>query len=415
MVGMSSRTLMAAAALLLTAATTTPSFDELRDRINAAYTTGDIAALLELLPQAATMRPGNQTILYLLAYAHAANDEPEQALAVMNRVVDLQIVPTMFRDHQETFAATRALPGYAALAARVGALAEPVGDVALTLCAGPGDTIPEGVAVAPDGTLFLTSVRHGGLYRIDNEDAVTHIDTPGGSTMGLHFDTSGLLWVATSALPQYSGDDAATGVFAFNPQTDTVVGMYPFEAEGSHAFGDFVLLPDGGLVATDSLGRGAYRLDRVSGSWTLLAGTDALRSPQGIVVNGAGLVIADYGTGLYHYDLATDELTRIGDGPGVPYGIDGLYAVDGHLVAIQNGITPNRVVRYTLTADGTSVQSSEILAMNHPLFDEPTLGVVVGDRFLFIANSHWNKFDAENGLPDGLAPPCILEVSLGRR
>lgn len=406
--------LLAAAALLLSAATTTPTFDELRDRINAAYTAGDTGTLLNLLPLASAMRPGNQTILYLLAYAHAANEEPEEALAVINRVVDLQVVPTMFSEHQETFATTRALPGYATLAARVAALAEPVGDVAVTRCGGPGDTIPEGVAVAPDGTLFLTSVRHGGLYRIGMDGAATRIDTPGGSTMGMHFDTSGLLWVATSALPQYTGEDAATGVFAFDPQTDTVVEMYPFQAEGRHAFGDFAFLPDGTLVATDSLGRGAYRLNRESGSWTLLVGTDVLRSPQGIVVHGAGLIIADYGTGLYHYDLAAGELTRIGDGPGVPYGIDGLYAVDGDLVAVQNGIAPNRVVRYTLTADGASVQSSEILAMNHPVFDEPTLGVVTGNRFLFVANSHWNRFNAENELPGGLAPPCVLEVALGR-
>lgn len=407
------RLLIAAVSVLMLTASTSLTFEELRDRINAAYTAGDTATLLELLPLASELRPGNQTVLYLLAYAHAANDDPEQALAVVNRIVDLQIVPTLLPDHVEVFAATRALPEHANLIARVRALREPVGDAAVTMCGGPADTVPEGVAFAPDGAMFLTSVRHGGLYRMDADDVATRFDTPGGSTMGLHLGTDGLLWVATSDLSQYMGDEPATGVFAFDPATNEVVRMYPFAAEGRHAFGDFTFLPGGGgLVATDSVGRGAYRLDPESGEWTLLAGTEVLRSPQGIVFVDDGLLIADYGTGIYRYDLGTEQLSRIGDGPGVPYGIDGLYQYAGNLIAVQNGVDPNRVVRYTLTPDGASIASSEILAMNHPAFDEPTLGLVEGDRFLFVANSHWNRFDAEGGLPEDLAPPCVLEVPL---
>ena len=37
----------------------------------------------------------------------------------------------------------------------------------------------------------------------------------------------------------------------------------------------------------------------------------------------------------------------------------------------------------------------EVLIANHPLFDEPTLGTVVGEAFYFVANSHWNRFDHE--------------------
>ena len=41
-----------------------------------------------------------------------------------------------------------------------------------------------------------------------------------------------------------------------------------------------------------------------------------------------------------------------------------------------------------------------------------TLGVVRGDEFYFVANSHWNRFDAQNNLPGGLTGPIILRVSL---
>ncbi len=42
--------------------------------------------------------------------------------------------------------------------------------------------------------------------------------------------------------------------------------------------------------------------------------------------------------------------------------------------------------------------------------DEPTLGVIQGDDFYFVANSHWNRFDRENKLPEGLAGPIILKL-----
>jgi hypothetical protein len=82
------------------------------------------------------------------------------------------------------------------------------------------------------------------------------------------------------------------------------------------------------------------------------------------------------------------------------------------LIAIQNGIRPNRVVEFELSTDGSSVIGSRILAMNLPEFDEPNLGVIRGDEFLFIANSHWNRFDRDGNLPDDLTGPIVLKIDL---
>jgi len=65
-----------------------------------------------------------------------------------------------------------------------------------------------------------------------------------------------------------------------------------------------------------------------------------------------------------------------------------------------------------LSADGTAIESAEILAMNLPQFDEPTLGALVGDDFYFVANSHWNRFDADNNLPEDLSGPIVLKIGL---
>ena len=94
------------------------------------------------------------------------------------------------------------------------------------------------------------------------------------------------------------------------------------------------------------------------------------------------------------------------------YGIDGLYRHGDDLIAIQNGIRPHRVVILTLSADGASVTSSRVLVASLAEFDEPTLGLVHQGDFYFVANSHWNRFDRDNQLPEGLSGPIILRVSL---
>ncbi|MDH5305121.1 MAG: hypothetical protein OEW64_13630, partial [Gammaproteobacteria bacterium] len=84
------------------------------------------------------------------------------------------------------------------------------------------------------------------------------------------------------------------------------------------------------------------------------------------------------------------------------------------LIAIQNGNRPHRVVAFQLAADGAAVIGSRVLARTLPEFDEPTLGTIAGDDFLFVANSHWNRFGADNSLPEDLSGPIILKVSLRR-
>lgn len=405
-------------ALVATASAADP-FDDLRGRVNAAYAAGDADALIELVPQALELRPGNPTVLYMLAYAHALARDPEGALTAMERTVARGLVPISVPAHSELFAPMRALSGYADLQSRIAALGAPHGQAVSRVCAGAPDTVPEGVAVASDGTMFVSSVRHGGVTLIAPDGKARRWSTPGGSTMGLHHvSDDSELWIAYARLPQFAGDASGspgkTGVVRVDARDGGVLGTFPFDADGDRAFGDFTFLADGTLVATDSLGSGAYRLDRTTGEWRLLDGTAALRSPQGIVELGGDLFIADWRTGLYRYRPATDELERVDDGAGAPYGIDGLYRDGDSLLAVQNGITPNRVTRFTLTRDRRAVATAEILLMNHPDFDEPTLGVVSGDSFFVVANSHWNRFTPENTLPDALEPPCILEIPLSR-
>ncbi|HRI72498.1 MAG TPA: hypothetical protein PK156_50025 [Polyangium sp.] len=51
--------------------------------------------------------------------------------------------------------------------------------------------------------------------------------------------------------------------------------------------------------------------------------------------------------------------------------------------------------------------------MNQPPFDEPTLGVVVGRDFFYVANSQWGHFTKGVLDPvDKLKEPVILKMAL---
>ena len=70
-------------------------------------------------------------------------------------------------------------------------------------------------------------------------------------------------------------------------------------------------------------------------------------------------------------------------------GMDGLDGWGAGLVAIQNGTRPQRVIQLTLNDARTAVRDVRTLAANIAEFGEPTLGVRVGDDYVFVANSYW--------------------------
>ena len=71
-------------------------------------------------------------------------------------------------------------------------------------------------------------------------------------------------------------------------------------------------------------------------------------------------------------------------------------------------------LRLILSSDLARVERFEVLEANNPVFDEPTLGVLIQDNFYFIANSQWGLVDDKGqlGPADKLADPIILKMKL---
>jgi hypothetical protein len=71
-------------------------------------------------------------------------------------------------------------------------------------------------------------------------------------------------------------------------------------------------------------------------------------------------------------------------------------------------------VRIALDATRSRIVSVKVIDRALPTADEPTIGTIVGDSFVYVANSQWEKYDEEGRRVAGtkLAATALLRVPL---
>jgi len=391
-------------------------YADARAALVAAYHDQNYTAMRLAADEALDARPLYPPALFNLALAEVLDDDPEASFQTLQQLLAMKV--DFDAAGNAAFLPLQRYARWADYEASVKLLHQPVGQAEVAATLGVADFVPEGIAMDAKGAILLGSVRNGDLLRIG--EVTTKLssaaDNQHWSVFGMRFDAAGHLWFASADVAQFDGDgDGATGLFELDPETGQILthALLP-PAEHDQLLGDLVI--DGDVVyATDSLGGFLYRYDIKKGEFSVLTGEGIFGSPQGLVLDEAGesLYVADYIGGVFRVPLDGAPVQRVTAPADVTlYGIDGLYRHGNDLIAIQNGIRPHRVAALTLGEDGLTISAGRILAANQPEFDEPTLGFVRDDAFYFVANSHWNRFDAENQLPDGLSGPIVLKLPL---
>lgn len=388
-------------------------YADARVKLVAAYQAQDFPAMVAAAKEARRARPGYPGAEFNLALALALDGDPESALASLNALLRKRIdfgVADM-----DEFAMVRKLEGWADYERGLRQLHMPVGNARVAASLDDPEFIPEGIAIDAAGTVYLGSIRRGVVFA--NGEALS--DRQGHwSVFGMRFHADGSLWFASAAVPQLEnvGEDLGkTGLFRIDVQTGTITraALLPQFAP-EQVLGDLVI--DGDIIyATDSLTGAVYRYDIKRDAYAELVGRGVFGSPQGLAFDESGdyLYVADYTAGLYRVRLADQALEKLRVADGISdHGIDGLYRFGDRLIAIQNGIRPHRVASFRLGDGGAAISDARILAANLDAFDEPTLGAVHDGAFYFVANSHWNRFDRENRLPEGLSRPIVLKIAL---
>jgi sugar lactone lactonase YvrE len=369
-----------------------------------AHDQGDRARFLAIYEEIARRRPGEIYALYGLASAQALNGRSEAAVRTLEEMLAHRVATNLDRDPD--FASIRQTPGYKSVLARMNAFRQErvASGVTRAFTIPEKGFVAEGVAYDPvTRSFFVASIRHRKIIHIDasgrQSDFVPAARDGLLSALGMRTDSQRrTLWVASQAFPSMDGyrkeDKNPGAVFEYDLDSGRLRRRHvsPDPARPI-ACDDLTVAPDGTVYVNDG---------ESSRIWTIAPGgalhvfleTDAFHGTQGMILseNGKTLYVSDY-HGLYAVDLASRRVVPLAVPKDLSLsGVDGLTRYKGSLIAIQNGVIPNRVIRLDLAPDGITIASARILEMNHPDFDEPTLGVVVDGSLYFSADSQGQKF-----------------------
>ncbi|MEM1173316.1 MAG: hypothetical protein AAGI27_00775 [Pseudomonadota bacterium] len=392
-----------------------------RTKLVEAYRAGDFSAMQVAALESLDARPDYPGALFNLALAHTLAGDRNAAITALQRLTALEV--DLDIDKNPAFVPLQEHDDWQALVSAVAVLRQPVGSATIAWQFDDGEFVPEGIAVDGDD-VYLGSIRSGAVVRVSGNE-VTYLrpkgSSPGGSIFGMrrHEDR---LWYLAVKTDQYQVEmqrENATDGSALCQLKIVGGGGGSCTVLLNNAddlwttLGDLIFV-NGIIYTSDQTDGPVYSIDLGGNGFNTVVEKGEFVSPQGLVADDSGdyLYVADYRGGIFRVRLDGYAAPERLDSAASLYGIDGLYRYGDWLIAVQNGITPHRVSAHRLADDGLRVIESRILLMNHPDFDEPNLGEVVGDDFYVIANSHWNRFDADNNLPEGLSGPIVLKIEL---
>ena len=379
----------------------------------AASKAGDTSRARREVQHAAAAWPVQAGYLFAPAAMSAEAGDTAAMLAELAAYATLGVGRDLHDDAH--FARYSALPAFKALVARLDSNRAPL--VRSRMRATIADTSfwPEGMDFDPHtGRYYVASVRHGTIAEVVPGKPARELwprDQPGiGAVLGVRVDTARhVLWATLAGIPQHAGftppDTAIAALVRVRIADGTIERRWDLPLiAGGHVLGDLVIGPHGDVFTTDSKEPVLYRLR--PGRDSLERTTSPLfRNLQGMAptADGRTLYVADYLIGLLRVDLQTGEVTRLADPPRfTTLGCDGIVLHHGAIIAVQNGLTPPRVMRYVLDATGRRIVRAEVLDRNLAVADEPTIGAIAGQDFVYVADGQWDKHD-----DDGVRKPQI--------
>ncbi|MGB5345648.1 MAG: SMP-30/gluconolactonase/LRE family protein [Woeseia sp.] len=381
------------------------SQQHLRDA-NKAYEAEDFPAMIRSLETARELNPASLYTRYNLAAAYARNGDTERALELLEALVRARVDYGIADDSD--FASLAGLPRFKTLLQRLVENTTPSGNSRIHYDIQRIDLLPEGIAWdAASERLFFGSMRTGEVFVLDAEQQLTKFaellhPTPQ-AAIGMTVDSKrDLLWVIGSAffLTENARPDAPrwSGVFGFDLKSGEEKFRYLRDDVG-FGFNDVTVAPNGDLYLSGNV------IGRVPANGTAiekLETSQPIFGSNGIVVtpDGNHLITSSYPATLAVVRLAdgrTNFLTAPADIE--QYGIDGLYLHAGDLIAVQQGIKPWRLMRFTLNDTLTAITAARTLDFANPLVIATT-GAIVGDEILLIGQ----------GAPVGEMPAHIPEA-----
>ena len=418
--------MIAASALLPSAEVADSSWSQHLQAARAALARDDAGSAREHLLRVDSLVGGHTGAKSALATLAARDGRREDALRWLRALAATGLTRSLAGD--SSFARWRDEPEFAALEARLTANAEPLARAPVEYSLGDSALLAEDIAWNARAARFLvSSIHRRKIVAIDSSGRVSDYTTAGADSAwgiyGLALDARrGVLWASSAAGPECEGWNAAdsgrTALLAYDLDTARLRTRIELPRRPSRqVLGDLTVGPDGTVYASESVGGAVYRLAPGAPAIETLVPPGTFRSPQGLVVaaHGARLYVADYARGIAVVHLRRRGFAWLRK----PYalasgGFDGLYRDGSHLIAIQNGTAPRRVVEMDLDAAGTRILDWRVLEQASERLGEPNHGVLVGRDLYLIGDSGWDRVGADGALrsPPGTRAPVVLRLPL---
>lgn len=391
-----------------------PSYQENMAAAGAAFQAEDWPALSDSLDAAQLIRPYSLFVMKNRVLARELEGDRAGALQLVSALADRGLVIDL--TGHEAFEALKGDPAFANIEKQMVKNAEPKGKSNINLTYPDTDLLPEALALDENGDRWVGSVRTGAISPLDADRAPSFYARGGVFDIELRGD---LLWAAVNnqlAYEKTGEEEAFAALVAFDRETKAPRREIRL-GDGDALIGDIEIGGDGTIYASDSITPRIFKIDTAAEARSTSFQNPRFANLQGIALDEdhGRLFIADYLTGLYVMNLETGEASLLrNDADAHLGGIDGLYLHEGDLIGIQNGTSPQRIVKMKLSKDGMAVRKLKVLAQALPEWNEPTHGIVDGDDFLYIATSNWPAYDRDGKLREGaeLQPLRIMHVDL---
>lgn len=405
---------------LLAAAVPAPErHQDYRAAARAAYERKDYAAARAATESALRLRPDSPRYLYNLAALAALTQDAPAALRALQQLAELGVSLPVERDPD--FASLQGTPPFLRVLQLLAANRAPRGEVR-EFAELPGRTgIIEGLAYrARTEELYFSDVHHRGIWRRTRTGQIQRFSAEDEDVLGVFGlaldETRHVLWATMSAVPEMSGytpelKDRA-GLAEFDLGTSALRRVIPVPLEGrEHGLGDLLVAADGTVYATDAKAPVIWKLAPGADDFEKLVDSPVFTSLQGIVAWQRELIVADYANGLFAVDPASGAIRALAPPAGTTLlGLDGLVALPDGLVATQNGVEPQRIVKITLTPQAEAVASVTILAAGLPQLQDLSLITVIDGVPTFIASSGWEGFDPAKSPSPAARTVRLLQV-----
>ena len=389
-----------ACGLTLIAADPEPRWRVLNHEARLAIQQGNYTKLRQTLIELKPLMPGNPRITYNLAAAEAKLGNAAAALAILQNLTGMGLVYDFAAD--KDFAALRDGSEFAAILERIGENKKPVTHSMPAFTLQERDLIPEDIAYDPKARRFLvSSVRKAKIVTGDGKDFAK---VPW-SVLALRVDPERrILWASTGWVPHCEacdkGDKDKTALLAFDADTGALRQRIESPVKG--LLGDMTISQRGEIYISEGIYGAVFRLAVGGKALERLDVPGEFPSPQtpALSADEKTLYVPDYLRGIAAIDLATRAVKWLMPADDVAVnGIDGLYVYGDSFLAVQNGTTPPRVMRFSL-----DLRKHQVLEANTPGLGEPTHGTIVGDSFYVIANTGWGDYDDNGVKKAGSAP-----------